>query len=137
VGQVPVAELLDSWRDGRIKLRVTHDLLRFRRANPALFDFGEYRPQSAVGSYADRIVAFERRQKGLTVLVVIPRLTAKLGAPPLGAVWDDTRLEGNAIAASWTDIVSGATHEGNGALMVRELFSELPFAVLVAGRAAQ
>ena len=128
--QAPLTVLLENWRDGRIKLRVTRELLALRHAFPRLFSHGSYRPVSAGGSFSDHVVCFMRVHEGESLLVAVPRLTAHLGCPPLGFVWDDTRLAEVAPEAGWKDTLTGRSFPAGAPLFLRELFAELPFAVL-------
>jgi (1->4)-alpha-D-glucan 1-alpha-D-glucosylmutase len=70
--------------------------LKARQAQPELFAAGEYLPLESRGKHAERVVAFGRRQGEQMAIVVAPRLTVGLvglgGPPPLGAVWEDTRV---------------------------------------------
>ena len=122
--------LLENWRSGALKLRVTRDLLRRRRETPDLFQRGSYQRVEAVGRFAPHVVAFLRIRASEMLAVAVPRVTSSLGCPPTGPVWDDTRIEGLPGAGQWTDVVTGAWHPGNQTLHLRSLFSELPFAVL-------
>jgi (1->4)-alpha-D-glucan 1-alpha-D-glucosylmutase len=126
----PWRELLRAWRDGRIKHRVTQDLLRFRRERLALFQRGDYHPHHATGALAERVVAFRRMGEGESLLVAVPRLTAHLGAPPLGLVWEDTALALPNGGRGWRDVLTGAEWRGGERALLAELFRELPFAVL-------
>ncbi len=89
-------ELLRDWRDGRIKLYVTFQALNYRRENGSLFAEGLYLPLKVEGKFNKNICAFARQREEKTVLVIVPRLLAGLGlspeAPPLGKVWEDSRL---------------------------------------------
>jgi (1->4)-alpha-D-glucan 1-alpha-D-glucosylmutase len=126
----PVADLLRDWRSGAIKVRLTRELLHLRRSNRALFAFGDYRAIKAKGSFGENVFAFERHHSSGSLLVAVPRLSAKLGTPPLGEVWDDTLLEGATRTVRWRDIVTGRMAGMEGELRVCDLFSEAPFAVL-------
>ncbi len=130
----PWRELLRHWPDGRIKLRLTMDLLRFRREHLAIFREGEYLPLETRGRFGDRVVAFCRRSGSDAVVVVVPRQTAALGCPPLGLVWEDTAVTVPPAKRGWCDIPTGAPWPG-GAVELAELFSALPFAVLWNGGA--
>jgi (1->4)-alpha-D-glucan 1-alpha-D-glucosylmutase len=125
-----LAELLEEWRDGRIKLFVTLKLLRLRRERPELFTSGSYTPVAVAGRFAECCVAFVREHKGATILVVVPRLSLRVGNPPIGAAWADTRLEmpkalgaGKALFADVDVSVPG------GPLPLREVLREFPVAV--------
>ena len=90
--QAPAASLLENWRDGGIKLRLTQGLLQFRAPASAAVLARILPAVTGAGAFGDQVVAFTRRREGASILVVVPRLTAKLGSPPLGLMWDDTRL---------------------------------------------
>jgi (1->4)-alpha-D-glucan 1-alpha-D-glucosylmutase len=130
VSEAPVRGLLENWRDGGIKLRVTRDLLMLRRKIPGLFSSGAYEAVAVSGSFAPNVVSFYRTHGADAVLAVVPRVSAKLGCPPLGAVWEDTRLDGLPAVGAWEDIVTKKTQAGDQPLYLRSIFSELPFALL-------
>jgi (1->4)-alpha-D-glucan 1-alpha-D-glucosylmutase len=129
-------ELLENWRDGGIKMRVMRELLRLRARQARLFSHGAYRPVAAEGGFGDHVVAFTRTHESASVLVVVPRLAAKLGSPPLGLAWDDTRLASAGHAAGWRDLFTERVFQAGEPLFLRALFAELPFAVLQGSPAA-
>ncbi len=124
------AGLLENWRDGHIKLFVMQRLLQLRALHPQLFARGEYRPVATAGAFASKVVAFTRTHATHSILVVVPRLTVKLGSPPLGLCWDDTRLELPALQSDWRDVCTGRLVSAAEPLLLRTLLAELPFAVL-------
>jgi (1->4)-alpha-D-glucan 1-alpha-D-glucosylmutase len=124
-------QLLRGWRTGEIKLRLTDELLSLRREQLALFQQGDYEPLPAQGRFADRLVVFRRSLGQSSVLVVVPRLTATIGCPPLGLAWEDTALALPVLSGGWRDVLTGRTFETNEALPLADLFSDLPLAVLM------
>jgi (1->4)-alpha-D-glucan 1-alpha-D-glucosylmutase len=128
----PWRELLRDWRDGGVKLRLTEALLRFRRDHLAVFQQGSYEPLAASGRFSERLVVYQRVLGRERVVVLVPRLTAALGSPPLGLVWEDTAvaLPGG---ETWRDVLSGQQWKGNS-FALAELFRDLPLAVLTATR---
>lgn len=132
---VPWLTLLRDWKDGRIKLRVTQELLRFRKEHLAILQQGDYGPLAATGVFADQVTAFQRRIGGQAMIVIVPRLTARLGAPPLGLVWEDTELA-LPPAGAWRDVLTGVDWPGGATTAVTGLFATLPFAVLHTGSCA-
>ncbi|KJS11580.1 MAG: malto-oligosyltrehalose synthase [Desulfotomaculum sp. BICA1-6] len=72
-------ELLESWRDGRVKLFLAYRALQFRRNRADLFTHGEYVPVEASGPGAGHVCAFARRSGTSWALVAVPRMTALLG----------------------------------------------------------
>jgi (1->4)-alpha-D-glucan 1-alpha-D-glucosylmutase len=125
------AELLAGWRDARIKLFVIWKLLRFRRDNPALFGEGDYIPVNGAGNFAECCVAFERRMGDQTLLVLAPRLTSRVGFPPIGDLWQDTKIAPRTTAGTWRDLLTGKCHPAEPALSVGEILGDLPIAVLL------
>jgi (1->4)-alpha-D-glucan 1-alpha-D-glucosylmutase len=130
VAKVSYPTLLENWRQGGIKLRVTRDLLKLRRDNQALFADGGYRPIGGSGSFSGHVVAFAREHEERALMVAVPRLTSKIGSPPVGSVWDDTRLGESASVRSWTNLFTGQVFAAGEPLFLRSLMGELPFAVL-------
>jgi len=100
------AELLENWKDGRIKLLVTYVGLQLRQQKPQLFAEGEYLPLDVEGERADHLFAFARRHECGTIVVAVPRLPwtfrqltgAEVTEPD---AWGDTRLVGP------TDVLGG------------------------------
>jgi (1->4)-alpha-D-glucan 1-alpha-D-glucosylmutase len=134
-------ELTRTREDGRIKLYLIYKALSLRKERKDLFLHGKYMPIYARGSGEKHIVAFGRSDGGNTVITVVPRLlSAMIGASeaPTGGVWKDTRLvlplEGG--VGKYRDIFTGrameaeADGEGTGSLMLSEVLSDFPVALL-------
>ena len=124
------ADLLAHWRDGRIKLFALRMILRFRREHAALFAEGGYEPVAADGAFADCCIAFERTHGDESLLVVVPRLTSRVGFPATGERWQNTRIRPVTRGAAWRNVLTGREHPTGGDLTLAELFTDLPFAVL-------
>jgi (1->4)-alpha-D-glucan 1-alpha-D-glucosylmutase len=132
-------KLLDH-PDGRAKLYVLSRTLRYRRDHQELFRSGEYLPVEATGPAADHVFAFARRSADRVVLVVVPRLVAKLTGDPtrpaLGAeVWADTVLSVDGLPGRWRNLFTGAevtaaASPGGPALPVGQLLAHFPVALL-------
>jgi (1->4)-alpha-D-glucan 1-alpha-D-glucosylmutase len=126
------AELLRQWPDGRIKLFLTQRLLRFRREHPLLFQHGTYSPLTVNGMFAENCVAFAREHDGKWIAVIVPRLSSRIGFPPIGEHWEDTAVELPASLAregakelfTCRDLVAD-----NGTLKIAGAMAILPFAV--------
>jgi (1->4)-alpha-D-glucan 1-alpha-D-glucosylmutase len=86
-------ELLEQWPDGRIKLFLTQRLLRFRREHQALFEHGKYLPLTVSGTFSDCCIAFAREHEGQWIAVLAPRLSSRVGFPPIGEKWQDSAVE--------------------------------------------
>jgi (1->4)-alpha-D-glucan 1-alpha-D-glucosylmutase len=81
------AQLTANWRDGRLKLQWTRQLLALRHALPDVFTLGDYRPLEVRGPHRDHIIAYARRYRGDAVVVLICRKFAKLTNS--GRFWPD------------------------------------------------
>src|SRR5436309_5227587 len=86
-------ELMRNWPDGRIKMFLTQRVLQFRREHADLFQRGEYSPVTASGAFAECCVSFGRELAGKWIVVIAPRLTSRIGFPPVGERWTDTSSE--------------------------------------------
>jgi (1->4)-alpha-D-glucan 1-alpha-D-glucosylmutase len=87
------AELMQTWPDGRIKLFLTQRLLRFRRQYPDLFHHGEYLALCASGTFAECCFSFARHLGDKWIVVIAPRLSSRVGFPPIGERWQETTIE--------------------------------------------
>jgi (1->4)-alpha-D-glucan 1-alpha-D-glucosylmutase len=89
-------QILHSWQDSQVKLYVTYKALNIRKSYPDVFQNGGYTPLEVVGQRQEHICAFGRHKGGEWVIVVVPRLLAKLvevGEIPVGrGVWRDDVL---------------------------------------------
>jgi (1->4)-alpha-D-glucan 1-alpha-D-glucosylmutase len=86
-------ELMQAWPDGRIKLFLTQRVLRFRREHANLFQRGEYVPLRASGTFAECCLSFARRLADKWIVVIAPRLSARVGFPSIGQLWKDTAIQ--------------------------------------------
>jgi (1->4)-alpha-D-glucan 1-alpha-D-glucosylmutase len=130
------AELLASYRDGRVKLWTTLQALRFRSRSGELFRAGNYLPVRAAGAKHEHLVAFARELNWRMAVTVVPRFVyTLLGGKqelPLGGVWGDTELvlPGNA-PERFENVLTGETVECRGGrVLCRELFRSFPLALL-------
>jgi (1->4)-alpha-D-glucan 1-alpha-D-glucosylmutase len=134
-------DLLARWRDGRIKLYLTHRALCFRRAHANLFREGDYTPLAAGGQRTDHLCAFTRGVGESRIVVAVPRLLVSMtpaGAHPLGAaVWGGTVLHvpGTRPGSRFRNVFTGSLLdsfklEGDAALRVADLFHDFPVALL-------
>ena len=127
--------LLESWRDGQVKLALVATLLAARRRRAGLFAAGSYEPVEATGPAADRLLAFVRRHRDQALLVVVPRLVAEAVKEPErlqldGEAWADT------VLAAEVQRFTGARHLLTGAavtdLRPGSLLAAFPVCVLEA-----
>jgi (1->4)-alpha-D-glucan 1-alpha-D-glucosylmutase len=125
-------ELLRSWPDGRIKLFLTQRLLYFRREHAELFARGSYVPLQTSGMFADCCVAFAREFETRWIVVLAPRLSLRVGFPPLGEHWQDTavQLPESLSLNGATELFSGQDLRANErTLNAAKAMTVLPFAV--------
>ncbi len=135
-----VQDLFANRADGRIKLFLTTEALRYRRDHRALFQSGEYARLHAVGEKSEHLFAFARIHDGESLVAVIPRLLTRVipdaQTPPLGeAVWKDMWLEVPAWreGTKFRNIFTGAmlstvTSEDRQVLPMGEIFLHCPVA---------
>jgi len=125
--------------DGRAKLWVIWRALGVRRAQPLLFERGDYAPIAASGARADHVVAFARRHETNGVVAIAGRLWASLGAEarvaPLGEpVWGDTSIDADLLGAG-AEPVNLLTGERvavrDGRIRIADAFANFPGALLL------
>jgi len=128
-------ELLSQPEDGRVKLFLTYRLLQFRKAHPALFREGEYRPLKVNGPRKDHVVAFARHRETEWLVAAVPRfLTGMIqaGDLPLGEdVWEETAIELPGEVSEWTEVITDRTVDGQERVPAGRLFGTFPGAVLL------
>ncbi|MCK9619239.1 MAG: malto-oligosyltrehalose synthase [Methylobacter sp.] len=71
-----ISSLLETMEDGRIKLFVVMQSLRFRHQNAALFRNGDYLKVNVQGAGADRLLAYARQDQENVAVIIVPRLNA-------------------------------------------------------------
>src|SRR5438477_1456291 len=86
-------ELMQTWPDGRIKLFLAQRLLRFRREQADLFLRGKYLRLRLRGILAECCIRFALRLADNWIVVIVPRLSSRIGFPPTGDRWKDTAIE--------------------------------------------
>jgi malto-oligosyltrehalose synthase len=134
LSSLDVAEVLDRWRDGRIKQAIVARLLGARRAAPELFARGDYRPVPVEGEKAQHIVAFLRSHGESRMLVVVPRLPQELLRHQDRLELDPATWQSTALVlpdeADWHDVIeSGVRQVPKRRLRAQDLFGRLPVAI--------
>ena len=123
--------LAEAWPDGRIKLAVIATLLEYRSRHPELFAEGTYEPIMAEGAEGNRVCCFVRKGADAAILVAasrFPGTSEKCGPPADGSVPLPPCLQ----ATRPLELLTGrAVPFKNGAVFMRQLFTDLPVAVLV------
>ncbi|CAN5391201.1 malto-oligosyltrehalose synthase [soil metagenome] len=139
----PFDELVERWHDGAIKLQLTARTLAARLAQPELFADGDYIPIEVAGGFANRFMAFARRQGGSWALVVVPRLAwglCEARRPVLmhEALADIELLLPDSLPLEWTDALADpGTNAARTVPMTRHwpverLLGQWPVALLLA-----
>ncbi|MEJ5059925.1 malto-oligosyltrehalose synthase [Pseudomonas sp. MYb330] len=90
-------DLLEHWRDGRIKQALIAQTLNLRARYAELFRRGSYQALDVIGSQAHRVLGFVREWEGNRAIVIVPIRCAALlensAAPHVDAPqWGDTRI---------------------------------------------
>jgi malto-oligosyltrehalose synthase len=128
--------LTKGWRNGRIKQHVIARTLALRRSKPELFATGIYEPLEVRGEFADRVVAFSRRQGADVAITIVPRVAAELlqrnEITFRPGAWRDTVVAGVDPQAR-LNVLDGRELNGiSDEIAVDALFSRFPLALLSA-----
>ena len=112
------------------KLFVTWKVLNFRKNNEHIFKVGEYLPlQVLKGDPA--ICAFARRLQENWAIVIVPLARAKRDLHKGRSTWTDESIAlGPDLPSSWTNVFTSQNFDSNGELLLQELLSEFPIALL-------
>ena len=124
---------MQTWPDGRIKLFLTKHLLQLRRGHADLFERGEYLALQTSGTFAESCVSFMRRLDDNWVAVIAPRLSSRIGFPPIGEAWQDTGIElpkAISLAEAHDLFPCQPIRRDKRQVGVRDVLSVLPFAVI-------
>jgi (1->4)-alpha-D-glucan 1-alpha-D-glucosylmutase len=102
-----------------------------RRENPELFREGIYESINFGGAFADCAIGFVRRYKDRAIIVIVPRLSSRVGFPPIGDQWQDTHVVLPSGMSNLRDVFSDRkVRVENSQLRLTVAMSQLPFAVL-------
>ena len=124
-----------NWRDGRIKQVLIARVLARRKEHSRLFADGSYEPLEVTGAQADRVVAFARRDKSGTAIVVVPRAASHLirdgGIAFKADGWRDTAVSGPKLTL-WDSVLDQRIVQRGERLLIGDLFGQWPIALLFA-----
>ena len=124
---------METWPDGRIKMFLTKPILRLRREHADLFERGEYVPLHTSGTFAECCVSFVRRLDDNWIAVIAPRLSSRIGFPPIGEAWQDTAIqlpETFSLKDAHDLFTCQPIRHLKRQVAVRDVLSVLPFAVV-------
>jgi len=130
-------QLAANMNDGRIKAYLVWKILNLRKRQPELFQRGDYVPLEVAGERAKHLLAFARRYKAQTLIVVSPRLCAQLLAGelrmPCGEeVWQDAQITVPEDVTRFRNLFTGEKFaREHGGLFAKHLFHNFPVALLL------
>jgi len=132
LGKASPEDLWANWRDGRIKLFLIQRLLHFRRENTNLFAQGSYLPLGVTGEFADYCIAYVRQFDGRSLILLAPRLSSRIGFPPVSEAWRDTAVQLPEGSVGGRDLFTGENRMAQKSrLLLAEAVARLPFSALV------
>ena len=128
LGTTDWSTLARGWANGHVKLAWTARLLQLRSQLADVFTFGDYQPLEVSGSHRDHVIAFARRRgKDACIVAVVRHFAAFTDG---GRDWPRSAALGGALGLR--GFVPEGLQAGTAELPLRELFSEIPVAVLKA-----
>jgi (1->4)-alpha-D-glucan 1-alpha-D-glucosylmutase len=136
IADVPAKDLVHSWRDGAIKMRLLKTGLELRSAGRDLFEKGKYLPLEVDGNAAEHVLAFARILGTDAVVVIAPRLCLNMLAGQLTPLvphqrWENTVVYPPEVLVSRKlhDIITLESFSGS-ALKLGEVLKNFPVGVL-------
>ncbi len=135
-----LSEMLGNYCDGRIKLYLIFQALKLRSAFPGLLEKGTYLPLATDGLYAPSVLCYLRQDEKNKIIVILPRFVTQVISwrtskfPPLGReVWADTSVTLSPdLQGTWLNILDNQEYQFQNNIFLSDVFSTLPFAVLIA-----
>jgi (1->4)-alpha-D-glucan 1-alpha-D-glucosylmutase len=131
-------DVLENWRDGRVKLWTILQSLTLRLQERELFMEGSYTPLAVRGDYERHVIAFARSHGARHAITAAPRLSYTLMEgvvqPPLGRAWERGFIEiPPDISGRLRNVFTGEslTIGSEGRLLCSEVFAIFPVALLV------
>jgi len=132
------AQLWQLRNSGRIKLWLTHTLLKLRKSEKILFDSGTYIPSKVEGKYAKHILAFARKNQEKWMITVVPLGLAKLAEKQKSTIpnldWGNTIICLPTDAPlGWKDLLNandGHKDILSKGLLISQVLVDLPFAII-------
>jgi (1->4)-alpha-D-glucan 1-alpha-D-glucosylmutase len=126
-------DLLEHWRDGRIKQALIAQTLTTRAKHAGLFRRGTYQALEVIGSQAHRVLGFVREWEGKRAIVIVPIRCAPLlensAVPHVDAPqWGDTRVSLPFTTAdeNLKGLFSGIAVTKNRELMISAALGDFP-----------
>ena len=138
-----IKELLETYRDGRIKLYLTARALHLRKENPELFTIGQYLRIEIAGEGKDHFIAYARERNGKVLIAVAPTVVTDVMTPDNASlyrgpeeniIWSNTKLSlpKELQMRKYMNVLTGETIEfGERRPRARTLLEKLPIAFLM------
>lgn len=127
-----VKELIATKETGKIKLFLTHQLLKARKNYSEIFLNGNYQPIEITGKHRNHIIAFARNYEDQILVAIAPRFLTEIIQPghlPLGReIWQDTSLK--LAHKNWHNLIDNQTIVGKN-LTVGKILENFPVALLI------
>ncbi len=123
--------------DGKIKLWLTHTLLKLRRENPDLFENGAYLPLKVEGKYRRHVLAFARQWHSQRLIIAVPLITGGLSQKQEGEYlseidWSNTRIALPAqLQNGWKNLLTSESRAFSGSIPAAEIFSNAPVGLMI------
>ncbi|WP_213769466.1 malto-oligosyltrehalose synthase [Bradyrhizobium sp. dw_78] len=120
--------LVQSWRNGHLKLAWTRHLLKLRNELAAVFTHGDYQPLEIVGPHRDHVMAFARRRGRDAAITAVAKSFAPLSQG--GRVWPTGERFAGSLNLGGYSVADIESHTKEVPLAT--LFRHLPVVVLKA-----
>ncbi|MGH9327573.1 MAG: malto-oligosyltrehalose synthase [Terriglobia bacterium] len=130
-----VRDMVEHWKDGRIKLYLIARTLSLRKAHQHLFREGDYVPVETSGGRERHVCAFARCFRGTWVLAAVPKFLA--GSSKSSRFWQSARLTLPSKAPQhWINVltdeeIEAAAEARKSVLSLSSLFANFPVALLM------
>jgi (1->4)-alpha-D-glucan 1-alpha-D-glucosylmutase len=120
------AQLASHWRDGRVKLALTRQLLTLRHEFADVFQHGAYEPVSVTGPHASNIIVFARTLKKQRLIVAVGRHFAAL--TDAGRRWPTDWQGQFDLPGQYEQLIGGPRAAAD--LTIASAFRDIPVTVL-------
>ncbi|OLU05334.1 maltooligosyl trehalose synthase [Pseudomonas reinekei] len=131
-------DLMEHWRDGRIKQALIARTLTLRAEHAELFRHGTYQALDINGSQAHRVLGFVRQWEGKRAIVIVPIRCAPLlensAVPRVDAPqWGDTRihLPFTTAGENLKGLFSSATVTEHKELLISDALGDFPVNLII------
>lgn len=130
-----IEDFKQNYTNGKIKLFLTQKALQVRKEYLEVFQDGDYLPLEVSEEKSSNLIAFARHQGEQVIITVATRHFTSLVSPPLfplgKEVWGNSYLSiPSKWGKVWEDTLTNRTIEGENKLLIRDIFTSLPLALL-------